>query len=588
MGFFCPEQQTTPDFLTSLTSAAERRVQKGWENKVPKTPQEFAAVWKASETYAKLRQDLDHYDQKYPVNSERLEQFQASRRQQQSKHVRASSPYTLSYHGQIKLCLERGFQRLKADPSLTLTQLFGNFIMSLIVSSVFFNMPFATSSFYQRGSLLFFAILLNAFGSALEILTLYAQRPIVEKHKRYAFYHPSAEAFASMLTDMPYKICNAIIFNTTLYFMTNLRREPGAFFFFMLISFFLTLTMSMLFRSIASLSRSLSEALAPAAVLILGLVMYTGFAIPTTYMLGWSRWINYLNPIAYGFESLMINEFHSRDFPCSAFVPAYPDATGLNHVCSTVGSVPGSNFVNGDAYIGSTYDYQHSHKWRNFGILIAFMVALMCVYLGATELISAKKSKGEVLVFQRGKMPKELKAKNKNKDVESGNEKGPTQAEELAPTETHANVGAIIKRQTAIFHWQDVCYDIKIKKEPRRLLDHVDGWVKPGTLTALMVSAMQQYQFVHLIADSRSLSVSIGSIWRRQNHPFGRPSNPCDYGCCLGRNARRWIPSRCLFPTKNRIRSTAGPPLVHFDRARSSPIQCHPSTACQGSQTGKT
>ena len=30
-----------------------------------------------------------------------------------------------------------------------------------------------------------------------------------------------------MLTDMPYKILNAIISNLTLYFMTNLRREPG-------------------------------------------------------------------------------------------------------------------------------------------------------------------------------------------------------------------------------------------------------------------------------------------------------------------------------------------------------------------------
>ena len=44
-----------------------------------------------------------------------------------------------------------------------------------------------------------------------------------------------------------------------------------------------------------------------------------------------------------------------------------------------------------------------------------------------------------------------------------------------------------IQKQTSIFHWQDVCYDIKIKSETRRILDHVDGWVKPGTLTALMV-----------------------------------------------------------------------------------------------------
>jgi ATP-binding cassette subfamily G (WHITE) protein 2 (PDR) len=41
---------------------------------------------------------------------------------------------------QIKLCLRRGFWRLKADPSLTITQLFGNVVMSLIISSVFFNL----------------------------------------------------------------------------------------------------------------------------------------------------------------------------------------------------------------------------------------------------------------------------------------------------------------------------------------------------------------------------------------------------------------------------------------------------------------
>jgi hypothetical protein len=31
-----------------------------------------------------------------------------------------------------------------------------------------------------------------------------------------------------MLTDLPNKILNALVTNITLYFMTNLRREPGA------------------------------------------------------------------------------------------------------------------------------------------------------------------------------------------------------------------------------------------------------------------------------------------------------------------------------------------------------------------------
>jgi ATP-binding cassette subfamily G (WHITE) protein 2 (PDR) len=92
-----------------------------------------------------------------------------------------------------------------------------------------------------------------------QILTLYAQRPIVEKHAKYAFYHPFAEALASMLCELPSQIGSTIVFDLILYFMSNLRRTPGHFFVFFLFSFVCTLTMSMYFRSIASLSRTLSQ-----------------------------------------------------------------------------------------------------------------------------------------------------------------------------------------------------------------------------------------------------------------------------------------------------------------------------------------
>ena len=117
---------------------------------------------------------------------------------------------------QIRLCLKRGFQRLRGDMSLFLSNVIGNFIMGLIVSSIFYDLPKDTSSFYNRSALIFFAILMNAFSSILEvgfypfcmqhaftyglqILTLYEQRPITEKHARMAFYHPASEAAAAMI-----------------------------------------------------------------------------------------------------------------------------------------------------------------------------------------------------------------------------------------------------------------------------------------------------------------------------------------------------------------------------------------------------
>lgn len=152
-----------------MTSSLERVVKVGFENKVPRTPDDFARVWKASPEYASTRREIDAYNEQYLADGQYVQEFEESRRVQQSKHQHISSPYTLSYIGQIKLCLRRGFWRLKGDPTLTLTQLFGNFSMALIMGSVFYNLPDTTDSFFSRSAVLFFAILLSAFGSALEV-----------------------------------------------------------------------------------------------------------------------------------------------------------------------------------------------------------------------------------------------------------------------------------------------------------------------------------------------------------------------------------------------------------------------------------
>lgn len=169
MGFECPDRQTTADFLTSLTSPSERIVKKGYEGRVPQTPDEFAERWKNSEAHAKLMREIDEYEQEYPLGGQSVAKFTEARKAMQAKSQRIKSPYTVSVKEQIRLCMIRGFQRLRGDASLTLSQLIGNFIMALIIGSVFYDLQPTTGSFYSRGALLFFAVLLNAFSSALEV-----------------------------------------------------------------------------------------------------------------------------------------------------------------------------------------------------------------------------------------------------------------------------------------------------------------------------------------------------------------------------------------------------------------------------------
>lgn len=114
------------------------------------------------------------------------------------------------------------------------------------------------------------------------------------------------------------------------------------------------------------------------------------------------------------------------------------------------------------------------------------MMAFFCgIHLIATEYIPAQRSKGEVLLFPRGQGPTRAGKQD---------EETVLRPEHIVRHEEGGSLGVSngtpggIQKHEATFHWEEISYDIVVKGKPRRLLDNVDGWVKPGTLTMLMVS----------------------------------------------------------------------------------------------------
>lgn len=267
--------------------------------------------------------------------------------------------------------------------------------------------------------------------------------------------------------------------------------------------------MSSIFRTLAAATKSLAQAMALAGVMVLAIVIYTGYVLPGPQMHPWFSWIRWINPVYYAFEALIANEFHGRQFICSSFVPAYNNLSGDTFVCSAAGSITGQRTVNGDTYIATQYDYSYSHEWRNFGILIAFWLFFMVTYLACTEFNSATSSSAEFLVFRRGHVPAYM-AKSDNEA-----KKGTIEAPSSNPDETNKEEElGILPEQHDIFTWRNVCYDIPVKGGERRLLDNVSGWVKPGTLTALMgVSGAGKTTLLDVLAQRVSIGVVTGDMF---------------------------------------------------------------------------
>ncbi|ODA80911.1 hypothetical protein RJ55_03871 [Drechmeria coniospora] len=511
-GWLCPPRQTTGDFLTSVTNPQERQAREGMESQVPRTPEDFERCWRASPECLALRNDIAAYEQEFSAEQqhESIVKFREQKNFRQSKRVRPKSPYIINTWMQLKLLTKRAYQRIWNNISASMTQAVSQLVMALIIGSIFYGTPDATVGFYAKGSTLFMAILLNALTAIAEISGLYEQRPIVEKHASYAFYHPAWEAAAGILADIPIKFVTATVFNIVLYFMAGLREEAGAFFLYFLITYMSIFVMSAIFRTLAAATRTISQAMALAGVLVLALVIYTGFAIRVPEMHPWFSWIRWVNPIFYAFEILVANEFHNRNFTCSAIIPPYSPPQGDYWICNAIGAVAGEYTVSGDAFIAENYEYYWSNVWRNLGILWAFLIGFMALYFLVAELNSSTTSTAEALVFQRGSVPQYLLKGNGNAGQEAG-----VAAKADAATKPDGG-GADVKAlepQKDIFTWRNVVYDIEIKGEPRRLLDHVSGWVKPGTLTALMgVSGAGKTTLLDVLAQRTTMGVITGDM----------------------------------------------------------------------------
>ncbi|QSZ28689.1 hypothetical protein DSL72_003189 [Monilinia vaccinii-corymbosi] len=505
LGFEKDNRATTADFLTSLTNPAERIVREGFEDHTPRSPEEFATAWKRSAEREKLIKEIDAFDSAHPLQTSTQNLNNSAENSSSIKEMLDlfSVTYMIPMYRQILICLQRGFLRLRNNYVPAVSTIFANAILAIVVGSMFYDLPETSDSVDQRAVLIFFSLMICAFSPAFE-----------------AFYHPSTEAVAAILCDFPVKFGTTLMFHVTLYFMTNLRRTASAFFTYVAFMFFIVLTMSMVFRTLGSLSRTLEQTMAPASIVVLLCIVYTGFVIPVPYMKPWLSWFRWLNPMSYAYESLMINEFNGREFPCSSTIPAgpkYSTQVGMSgKVCSIVGAEPGEPNVQGSSYLLLKYGYQPSHLWMNFGIIIALMIVFCAIHLLAAEYIPAQRSKGEVLLFRR-----DYRNKQSQRELYSENTAlSPTFAQEngiQSDSEAYGNPPSTTQtalQPSSVFHWNNLSYDVQTKKGSKRVLKDINGWIKPGTLTALIgVTGAGKTTLLDVLANRATFGTASGEVY---------------------------------------------------------------------------
>lgn len=505
LGFKEKPRQTTPDYLTGCTDEFEREYSDGRSAAdAPHSSETLAQAFIDSKFSKQLDEQMTQYRKIIAEDEQRHGDFEVAVAESKRKGA-SKSVYSIPYYLQIWALMQRQFLIKWQDKfSLTVSWI-TSITIAIVLGTVWLNLPKTSAGAFTRGGLLFISLLFNAFQAFSELASTMIGRPIVNKHKAYTFHRPSALWIAQIIVDLAFSATQILIFSIIVYFMCGLVREAGAFFTFYIVIVSGYLSMTLFFRTIGCFCPDFDYAIKFAATIITLFVITSGYIIQYQSEKVWLRWIYWINALGLGFSALMENEFSRLNLTCTAesLIPSGPGYTNIdNQVCTLAGSVAGTDIVSGSAYITDGFSYSPSDLWRNFGIIVALIVAFLITNSTLGEWVTFGAGGNVAKVFQKpDKERTELNAALIAKRDRRRTQKGEGEASEI-------NINS-----KAILTWEGLNYDVPTPAGQLRLLNNIYGYVRPGELTALMgASGAGKTTLLDVLASRKNIGVITGDV----------------------------------------------------------------------------
>lgn len=238
-GFICREGSNIADYLTGVTVPTERRIRDGFESRFPRNAEALRAEYEKSPIYTQMVADYSYPDS--DLARERTEEFKQGVAFETSKNLPKNSPFTVGFLDQVKICVQRQYQILWGDKATFIIKQVATLCQALIAGSLFYDAPDNSGGLFIKSGALFFSLLYNSLLAMSEVNESFSGRPVLIKHKGFAYFHPAAFCLAQIAADIPVLLFQVSMFGLVLYFMVGLSMSAGAFFSYWIIVFTTTM-----------------------------------------------------------------------------------------------------------------------------------------------------------------------------------------------------------------------------------------------------------------------------------------------------------------------------------------------------------
>ncbi|KAI0198206.1 ABC-2 type transporter [Astrocystis sublimbata] len=505
LGFLPRPRQTTPDYVTGCTDEFEREYSDGYSPaNAPHSPVTLNQAFENSKYAQQLDAEMTNYKERLETETHKHDDFRTAVLEAKRRGAKRSV-YSVGFHQQVLALMKRQFVlKLQDKLGLSLSWL-RTIVIAIVLGTLYLNLGQTSASAFSKGGLLFISLLFNAFQAFSELGSTMTGRPVVNKHKAYAFHRPSALWIAQIFVDTAFSAVQILVFSVIVYFLSNLTRTAGQFFIFYLLILVGNIAMTLYFRIIGCLSPDFDYAIKFAVVTVTLFILTSGYLIQYQSQQVWLRWIFYINALGLSFSSLMANEFGHAELTCTAesLIPAGPGYDNIsNQVCTLAGSKPGTTTISGADYITQGFTYRPEDLWRNFGIIIGIIAFFLIMNVVLGEFVKYGMGGNTAKVF----VPPNEERKKLNKALDS-------KRLQRTKSRTQAEGSALKIDSTSVLTWEDLNYDVPVPGGTRRLLNSVYGYCQPGELTALMgASGAGKTTLLDVLAARKNIGVIHGDI----------------------------------------------------------------------------
>jgi ATP-binding cassette subfamily G (WHITE) protein 2 (SNQ2) len=222
LGFRPVPGQTTADFLCACTDRATQQMRSDAEAPIPRSSSQLTAIFRSSEQFRRLRNSLVVYDERY-TSATTLAPLQRALNNEKDSLTPRWSIYTVNFFRQVLILARRQYALIRADLRPYVTKTVVNVTLSLLVGTLFLDLPKTTEGAFTRGSVLLLSILFNGYLQLAELGNTLAGRPVVRRQRQYGFYMPSALAVARTLSDLPLIAAQVMLFASITYLLAGLQ-----------------------------------------------------------------------------------------------------------------------------------------------------------------------------------------------------------------------------------------------------------------------------------------------------------------------------------------------------------------------------